>query len=103
MKTEIKAGVTKVSISPASLLCRVIVLGSIGTLALYGVIMIAAIVFVAATTIRALGLTSILPTIRAKTLAQECIATGNTLVKDWIAGWTANWRTAVAVTDSLTQ
>lgn len=93
---------TKLPPKPASLLCRVIVLGCIGTLALYGVIMIAAIVFAAATIIRALGLTSILPTIRAKTLAQECIANGKTLAKDWIAGWTANWRTAVAVTDYLT-
>lgn len=99
MKTKI----TKLPPKPASLLCRVIALGCIGTLALYGAIMIAAIVFVAATLIRVLGLSSILPAIRAKTLAQECIATGKTLVKDWIAGWTENCRTAVAITDSVTQ
>ncbi len=98
-----KTTITKLPPKPASLLCRVIVLGCIGTLAVYGVIMIAAIVFVAATIIRALGLTSILPAIRAKTLAQECIANGKTLAKDWIAGWTENCRTAVAITDSVTQ
>lgn len=102
MKTKIKPSVTKVPINPASLLCRVIVLGCIGTLAVYGVIMIAAIAMVAATLIRVLGLLSILPAIRAKTLAQECIAGGKTMVKNWIAGWTENCRTAVAMTDSLT-
>ncbi|MBP6747489.1 hypothetical protein KA344_19835 [bacterium] len=103
METKLTPSVTKLPTRPASLLCRVIVLGCIGTLAVYGVIVIAAIAVVAAALIRVLGLVSILPAIRAKTLAQECIATGDTLVKDWIAGWTANWRTAVAATDSLTQ
>ena len=103
MKPKIKTIITKVPTSPASLLCLVIVLGCIGTLVVYGVIMIAAIVVVAAVLIRVLGLISILPAIRAKTLAQEWIAGGKTVAKDWIAGWTENCRRAVAITNSLTQ
>lgn len=103
MKTKIEPSVTTVPVTLASLLCRVIVLGCIGTLAVYGLIMIAAIIIVATILIRVLGLVSIMPAIRAKTLAQECVAGGKTMTKDWIAGWTENCRTAVAITDSLTQ